>query len=588
MTFPHAFHRAGRPLALLCLLIATLALLPACATFAATGTTGEQKTAVILVNFQDNATQPKTPVEVHELVFGQVSDFFWEASYEKTFLSGDVFGWFTIPVATNNCDVKLIVQEANHAAMAVGANLAAYSQFVYMFPDNSGCGWSGLEEKGAAGERLIYINGNAGFALKPVAHEMGHGLGLMHSNALDCDVSATGNTCTLLGYADPADTMGTRGAHFNAFQKELLGWLNAAGAPPITTVTASGRYAIAPLETYDQRAKALKILKGNDPTTGVKTWYYLELRQLLGFDSILAGRGNLASGVLVHTGSVSATGISNSLLLDTTPNSSELTRIADFEDGALGVGRTYVDAAAGVTVTVVSIDANGAVLDVDVGGAPPPACVRVSPAITLTGPGSAVAAGTTVKYTVKVLNRDSSSCAATTFNLARSVPSGWTGSLAMSSMSLSPGASSSTSLDVISPATAAATSYGIGVGGGSNVGSIHTANASASYVVAASASHVLSTSVGTDKTAYSRGESVYLSARVLDNGTPLAGASVRFNITLPSGASSVLSASSGADGYARSSYKLGKGKAVLGSYQVRADASSGGASASAGSAFSVR
>ena len=588
MTFPHAFHRAGRPLALLCLLIATLALLPACATFAATGTTGEQKTAVILVNFQDNATQPKTPVEVHELVFGQVSDFFWEASYQKTFLSGDVFGWFTIPVATNNCDVKLIVQEANHAAMAVGANLAAYSQFVYMFPDNSGCGWSGLEEKGAAGERLIYINGNAGFALKPVAHEMGHGLGLMHSNALDCDVSATGNTCTLLGYADPADTMGTRGAHFNAFQKELLGWLNAAGAPPITTVTASGRYAIAPLETYDQRAKALKILKGNDPTTGVKTWYYLELRQLLGFDSILAGRGNLASGVLVHTGSVSATGISNSLLLDTTPNSSELTRIADFEDGALGVGRTYVDAAAGVTVTVVSIDANGAVLDVDVGGAPPPACVRVSPAITLTGPGSAVAAGTTVKYTVKVLNRDSSSCAATTFNLARSVPSGWTGSLAMSSMSLSPGASSSTSLDVISPATAAATSYGIGVGGGSNVGSIHTANASASYVVAASASHVLSTSVGTDKTAYSRGESVYLSARVLDNGTPLAGASVRFNITLPSGASSVLSASSGADGYARSSYKLGKGKAVLGSYQVRADASSGGASASAGSAFSVR
>jgi hypothetical protein len=575
-------------LALLCLLIATLALLPACATFAATGTTGEQKTAVILVNFQDNATQPKTPVEVHELVFGQVSDFFWEASYQKTFLSGDVFGWFTIPVATNNCDVKLIVQEANHAAMAVGANLAAYSQFVYMFPDNSGCGWSGLEEKGAAGERLIYINGNAGFALKPVAHEMGHGLGLMHSNALDCDVSATGNTCTLLGYADPADTMGTRGAHFNAFQKELLGWLNAAGAPPITTVTASGRYAIAPLETYDQRAKALKILKGNDPTTGVKTWYYLELRQLLGFDSILAGRGNLASGVLVHTGSVSATGISNSLLLDTTPNSSELTRIADFEDGALGVGRTYVDAAAGVTVTVVSIDANGAVLDVDVGGAPPPACVRVSPAITLTGPGSAVAAGTTVKYTVKVINRDSSSCAATTFNLARSVPSGWTGSLAMSSMSLSPGASSSTSLDVISPATAAATSYGIGVGGGSNVGSIHTANASASYVVAASASHVLSTSVGTDKTAYSRGESVYLSARVLDNGTPLAGASVRFNITLPSGASSVLSASSGADGYARSSYKLGKGKAVLGSYQVRADASSGGASVSAGSAFSVR
>jgi hypothetical protein len=576
-------------LALLCLLIATLALLPACATFAATGTTGEQKTAVILVNFQDNATQPKTPAEVQNIVFGQVSDFYWEASYQKTFLSGDVFGWFTIPVATNNCDTKLITQEANRAATAAGANLAAYSQFVYMFPTNTGCGGSGMEETGAGGERLIFINGSAGFSMKTVAHEMGHGLGLMHSNALDCDISATGNTCTVLGYADPADTMGSAGAHFNAFQKELIGWLNVAGAPPITTVTASGRYTIAPLETYDTRAKALKILKGTDAATGVKTWYYLELRQLLGFDSVLAGRGNLAAGILLHTGSVSTTGISSSQLLDTTPNSSELTRIADFEDGALGVGRTYLDSAAGVSVTVVSIDANGAVLDVSVGGAPPPACVRAAPAVTLTGPGVAVAAGTMLKYTVGVTNRDSSSCGATTFNLARSVPAGWTGTLAMASMSLSPGTSSSTSLSVTSPSTATAASYGLGVGSSSAVGSIHTTSAPANYIVAGgSASHVLSASVGTDKTAYSRGDTVYLSSRVLDNGVAVAGASVRFSITLPNGAGSVLTASSGADGYARASYKLGKGKTATGSYQVWADASSGGASVSAGSAFSVR
>jgi hypothetical protein len=576
-------------LALLCLLIATLALLPACATFAATGTTGEQKTAVILVNFQDNATQPKTPVEVHELVFGQVSDFFWEASYQKAFLSGDVFGWFTIPVATNNCDVKLIVQEANHAAMAVGANLAAYSQFVYMFPANTGCGWTGLEENGAAGERLIYINGNAGFALKPVAHDMGHGLGLMHSNALDCDVSATGNTCKVLGYADPADTMGIRGAHFNAFQKERLAWLNVAGAPPITTVTTSGRYAIAPMETFDLRAKALKILKGTDPATGVKTWYYFELRQLLGFDSVLAGRGNLASGVLIHTGSVSATGITSSLLLDTTPNSNTIADVADFEDGALGFGKTYVHPVAGVTITGVSIYASGAVLDVGYGSAPPPpACVRAAPTITLTGSSAAVAAGTTVQYTVSVANRDNSYCAATTFNLARSVPNGWTGTLAMASITLNPGASSSTSLSVTSPSTVTAASYGIGLGSSSSVGSVHTASAPASYTVAGGSSHVLSASVGTDKTAYARGETVYLSSRVLDNGVAIAGASVRFNITLPGGASSVLTASSGADGYARTNYKLGKGKAVVGSYQIRADASSGGANVSAGNAFSVR
>src|SRR3989344_4936859 len=45
-------------------------------------TMGEQKTAVILVNFEDAATQQMSAAAAHTLVFGTVSNFYWEGSYQ--------------------------------------------------------------------------------------------------------------------------------------------------------------------------------------------------------------------------------------------------------------------------------------------------------------------------------------------------------------------------------------------------------------------------------------------------------------------------------------------------------------------------
>ena len=470
------FRPAARLLAALLLL-----LLASCATTSArAAATGETKTAVILVNFTDNATQPKTAAEINQLVFGDVSDFYWEASYQKTFLSGATFGWFTIPVATTECTWDKIVSEGNRAAAAAGANLSAYTTFVYLFPTASHCVGGGGGDIGPNGEHRIFINGSAGFTEQTVSHELGHQFGLQHSDGLDCDVSAIGNTCVQRGYADTADTMGGHG-HFNAFQKERLGWLNAAGAPPITTVASSGRYTLAPYETPGTGAKALKILKSVDPASGQKTWYYLEYRQPVGFDASLATRGNLASGVEVRTGTLSVGGIGTSLLLDMTPNS-DPTVTYDIWDGALAAGHSYTDSAAGVSFTVVSADASGAVVDVTL-ATPPATCTRAAPTLALTGPTTTLSPGTTATWTLSVSNRDSSGCAATTFNLARSVPTGWTGTLGASALSLSPGASGSTTLAVTSPTTATAGSYGIGAGSSSSADRVHTVGASAAYVV---------------------------------------------------------------------------------------------------------
>src|SRR6476469_7391737 len=213
--------RAGRSLAFLTLLAGSLVLLPACASFAES-TTGEQKTAVILVDFSDNTTQPKTAAEANQLVFGDVSDFYWEASYQRSFLSGATFGWFTIPVTAANCSWDAIATEGNRAATAAGANLANYTTRIYLFPNASGAVSGGAGDVGPGGEQRVFINGGSGFTTQMIAHEIGHRLGLQHSDALDCDVSPIGNTCIQRGYSDTADVMGSFG-HFNAFQKERLG-----------------------------------------------------------------------------------------------------------------------------------------------------------------------------------------------------------------------------------------------------------------------------------------------------------------------------------------------------------------------------
>ena len=148
-----------------------------------------------------------------------------------------------------------------------------------------------------------------------------------------------------------------------------------------------------------------------------------------------------------------------------------------------------------------------------------PDLLSPAPTLTMSGPTAAVNAGTQNTYSVSLKNNDSSDCGTTSFSLARTVPSGWTGTLSSSAISLAPGATGTATLAVTSPTTAAAGSYGIGLGTSSSVGSGHTANASSTYAVAAAQ---LTETVTTSKTTYKAGETVSWTARVLKNGVPVA------------------------------------------------------------------
>ena len=329
-------------------------------------TLGEQRTLVILVNFRNDTSQPYAVDFANNVFFGTTSSFFLENSYQQAYLSGVVNGWYTIdmdsPVNASTCDYSLISSLADQAASNAGVVLSNYSHKVYAFTQ-TGCGWWGLSSVGGTPSRS-WITGS--LELGVTAHELGHGLGLWHSHSLDCGASAViGSSCATNEYGDIVDMMGaSHSAHYNAFQKERLGWLNAGVSPPITTVTSSGTYTLGTYESLGSGPKALKILKSIDPSTGQKTYYYLESRQAIGFDGFLASEPsqNILNGVLIHTGTE---GNGNSgYLLDMTPATPVYYW---WYDPALAVGQSFSDPVTGLTMITDWVNGTAVLVTVSFG-----------------------------------------------------------------------------------------------------------------------------------------------------------------------------------------------------------------------------
>jgi hypothetical protein len=435
------------------------------------GTTGNQRTLVILVNFDDNRATPYTTADAARVVFSDTDSFLRENSKGATSLSGEVLGWFTIATSSTVCDTAAIATQAKAAAEGAGATLANYTRFVYAFPENACTFWG----RGSVGGNPSQAWVNGDIALEVVGHELGHNLGLYHSRNMDCGATPIGSSCTIDEYGDTLDLMGTTRAHYNSFQKERLGWLASS---QIVTVTSgmSGTFPLEPYAAPTTGVKTLKILKSTDSTTGLRTYYYVEARQAIGYDSSMSSWTNVLTGVAVHTGSES--GGNTSYLLDMTPET------GSWYDPALTGSRTFTDPDAGLTLTTISASASGAAVSVTLN---PPAstCVAAAPGLTVTpSTTSAVAPGTAVSYTVAVTNNDPATCNSKIFSLAASIPSGWVASLVASSLALAPGATGSTTLSLASPATAPGGIYSFQVRGSDPTVTVHDTSASGTYSVA--------------------------------------------------------------------------------------------------------
>ncbi|ABZ77060.1 Peptidase M11 gametolysin [Shewanella halifaxensis HAW-EB4] len=434
-------------------------------------TIGEQRTLVILVNFQNNTRQPWTKEEAQELVFGTVNDYYQEASYGQTWLSGDVQGYFTLPIDAT-CRTNDIDNYGRQAVVDSGVDVSGYDRWVYIYPENSDCGWTGQGTIGGSPSRA-FINGS--MTLRTVGHEMGHNLGLYHAKDYDCSEGVLTGRCMSFEYGDTMDIMGKSEVtgHFNAFSKQQLGWITPA-AGGIVTAENDGSYLLEPYETVPAgNAKGLKVRRGTDADTGLPLWYYLEYRQAIGFDDFLAGKNGITDGVVLHL--ATENDMQSNLLIDMTPNSG----IYDFDDAALLAGTSYTDPDAGVTITTEWADASGASVSVSYSGL---SCVKANPSLSLLPNESAwVEAGTLVAYSASVTNNDSTGCATSDYNVSAVVPSGWV--VTQNSLSLAPGASGTVSLNVSSAETTRDGFYDIAITAVDRSDSEYAKTGIVSYVV---------------------------------------------------------------------------------------------------------
>ncbi len=438
---------------------------------ALTGTTGEQKVLVLMLNFQDNASaRPWTTQEVEDMVFGRVNDYYKETSYGQTWLTGDVRGYYTMPINTT-CDYFGMDQYAQQVAEDNGIDLSQYQRLVYMLPKNESCTWRGQGTVGGNPSRA-WLNGELN--LLTIGHELGHNLGLKHAKRLNCGSGYLSEDCVAITYGDTLDIMGKSEGHFNVFNKERLGWLTAERGE-IITADVDGGYQLEPYEQVSQGyAKGLKVRRGTDATTGDPLWYYLEYRQGTGFDSFLAGKP-VTEGVLVHLNS-SAEDISSSLLLDMTPLSS----IYDLDDAALNSGESYNDAEAGVTITTEWADSAG--VGVNISYSAQQSCVTSQPSIALVSNSSVWAEpGETVSYSATLTNNDSAECGNSDYNVSAQVPQDWNST--QQTVSLAPGESATVSVSVTSSTTATDGFYDVNINSVNTSDSGYQASTTASYVV---------------------------------------------------------------------------------------------------------
>ncbi|ACQ92582.1 Peptidase M11 gametolysin [Tolumonas auensis DSM 9187] len=442
-------------------------------------TFGEQKTLVMLVNFQDApANQPWTVEQARSMVFGNVSDYYRENSYQQTWLTGDVLGWFTIAADSTSCDTTKLAQLADTAASNAGANLSSYQRRVYIFPKISSCGWTGMGSVGGLPSQS-WINGS--LTLTAIGHEMGHNFGLQHSHALECGTTVLGSSCQSYEYGDWLDIMGNSTAgHLAPFQKQQLGWLGYGSSPNITEVSSSGTYTLTPYEVNDGNTKALKLPMGTDPLSGLPKWYYLEYRQAQGADGFLVNYNAVLNGVVMRTG-VDADR-RTSYLLDMTP-ASNASSYYDWEDVALPGGMSYVDGDAGITITNDWTNGTQASVTIELGVQ---SCQHAQPLLSLTpAQGAWVAPGSAVNYTLTLTNRDSSSCSSSQFDLRAQPLTGWTASFAQSALNVAPGQSASTTLTVTSAVTAPEGYYDIPLSVVNSNATGYSATGTVTYVVSA-------------------------------------------------------------------------------------------------------
>jgi hypothetical protein len=292
---------------------------------------GVTRWVTLMCKFSDIATEQKAlpffQSQYGETV-GQLGHYWREVSYNKISLTGSsAYGWFTLPqprsfyVTQENgkdkADLRKLFADCGAAADA-SVDFGSVQGVNMMFNGElDGFAWGGgscapLEGRANFCTRVTWNPPWSFSNLAPLAHEMGHGYGLPHSDNSDGDDDTYDNPWDVMsdGWSNVVRdaTYGARPKHINIFQRHRLSWVDTArqrvfAQGDVATRQIALDYAHLAGSTNVQML-VLSLSSQADPYATVV--YTLEARKREGaYDGALAG-----DAVIIHKVEASGTAYS--------------------------------------------------------------------------------------------------------------------------------------------------------------------------------------------------------------------------------------------------------------------------------------
>ncbi len=380
----------------------------------------------------------KADVETH-IFNGPVQNFYKENSYNRRYLTGNVYGWINLDLS-NVCNspsvANLSLPEVKNYILSNNIDLHNYKHvlFVNNCGDDDGVSTIGQSAVNFEGETyslsltsvavgpLALTVENLGLNLiqpftwyifdRLVTHELGHAFGLWHANGLDCDAISIGTNCKHLEYRNPFDAMGTGigyALHFHGQAKDELGWLQTS---EVLNINSSGTYTLSPLEVYGGYKYANiynPALSSSEPV------YTLESRKPIGFDAALGAYpflANIQNGLIV--GQYSPSSSNGVRVIDALATTADWW--TDMQNPVIANQNILDDSGRGITIgPIISSNSSGVTFSVTI-NPNIPACVHVSPGVVQYAPyvySNASSGNFDLK--VKVINNDPPACGSSKF-----------------------------------------------------------------------------------------------------------------------------------------------------------------------------
>ena len=292
-----------------------------------------------------------------------LNQFYSEYSYGAFGFTGDILGPKTV-TNLGTCQQSAIDVIEGGWPDIFGKEYDHWMQ--YIGSDYQSCGWGGIGGEGTAARPAYGSWYNAATDCTVLNQEVGHNLGLMHSNSITCTGAPFADdpqTCQGAEYGNRHTVMGSGCAHLGAYEKWYEGFFGGCNA---VRATATGTYTLLPTEIPCDGVQALQIpmpkTRSFHNTQGTAivvklSKYYLELRTKTSIDGKEAG-----PAVLVTVGGE----------IPASNKTSEFTWVLDMDPTTtktaegMTAGKSFTDPAGGVSFTVQSVDATHATVDVTV------------------------------------------------------------------------------------------------------------------------------------------------------------------------------------------------------------------------------